>query len=135
MKVTGKCHCGQIRYEAEIDPAKSNICNCTDCQMLTGSVFRVAVPADARTFKLLSGTPKVYVKTADSGTKRRHSFCPNCGTPTFATADTDNPPTYSLRVGCLDQRAQLPPKRQIWRKSALPWAHHTESVPGVEGQQ
>jgi len=135
MKVTGRCHCGQIRYEAEVDPAKVNQCNCTDCQMLTGSVFRVSVPAAAETYKLLSGTPKVYVKTADSGTKRRHSFCPNCGTPVSATADTDQPPTYSLRVGCLDQRAQLPPRRRIWCKSALPWAQDVSGVPGVEGQQ
>ena len=27
---------------------------------------------------LLSGTPKTYVKTADSGNKREHAFCPNC---------------------------------------------------------
>ena len=133
MKVTGRCHCGQIRYEAEVDPGKVGICNCTDCQMLTGSGFRVSVPAAAETYKLLSGKPKVYVKTADSGTKRRHSFCPNCGTPVSATADTDNPPAYSLRVGCLDQRAQLPPQRRIWCKSALGWAQNVSGVPGSEG--
>jgi len=135
MKVTGRCHCGQVRYEAEIDPAKVNLCNCTDCQMLTGSVFRVAVPAPAATYRLLSGQPRVYVKTADSGTKRRHSFCPNCGTPVSATADTGKPETYSLRVGCLDQRAQLPHRRRIWCKSALGWAQDVSGVPGVEGQQ
>ena len=134
MKVNGRCHCGQITYEAEVDPAKSNICNCADCQMLTGSAFRVAIPADAKSFRLLSGKPKVYVKTADSGTKRRHSFCPNCGTPAYATADTDNPPSYSLRVGCLAERAQLPPKRQIWCKSALPWSQNVSGVPGIEHQ-
>jgi hypothetical protein len=129
MKVTGSCHCRQITYEAEIDPAHVNICNCTDCQMLTGSVFRVSVPASAQTFRLLSGSPKVYVKTADSGTKRRHSFCPNCGTPVAACADSDNPSSYSLRVGCLAQRAQLPPKRRIWCKSALAWGQDVSMVP------
>ncbi|HEX2565922.1 MAG TPA: GFA family protein, partial [Burkholderiales bacterium] len=109
MKVQGSCHCGQVSYEAEIDPEKVNLCNCGDCQMLTGSGFRVSVPAPAATFRLLSGKPKTYVKTADSGTRRRHSFCPNCGTPVHATADTDDPPAYSLRVGCLRQKAQLAP--------------------------
>ena len=134
MKVQGSCHCGQITYEAEVDPEKVNICNCADCQMLTGSAFRVSVQAPAQGYRLLTGRPKVYVKTADSGTKRRHSFCPNCGTPVSATADTDAPPTYSLRVGCLRQRAQLPPKRQIWCKSALEWAQHVSGVPGIPGQ-
>ncbi len=134
MKVQGSCHCGQVTYEADVDPAKVNLCNCTDCQMLTGSAFRVSVGVPVENFRLLSGQPMVYLKTADSGTKRRHSFCPNCGTPICATADTDNPPGYSLRVGCLKQRAQLPPSKRIWCKSALPWSQDVSGVPGIEGQ-
>lgn len=134
MKVQGACHCGQVTYEAEIDPAKVNLCNCTDCQMLTGSAFRVSVPAPAETYRLLSGRPKVYVKTADSGTKRRHAFCPNCGTPVYACGDSDSPPSYSLRVGCLKQRAQLPPQRRIWCRSALPWSQDVSRIPGIDHQ-
>ena len=132
MKVQGSCHCGEVTYDAEIDPDKVSLCNCTDCQMLTGSAFRVSVPAPAATFRLLTGQPKAYVKTADSGAKRRHSFCPNCGTPVCATADTENPPSYSLRVGCLKQRALLPPKRRIWCRSALDWAQNVSGVPAGE---
>jgi hypothetical protein len=47
MKVQGSCHCGQVTYEAEVDPEKVSLWNCTDCQMLTGSAFRVLVPAPA----------------------------------------------------------------------------------------
>jgi len=134
MNVTGTCHCGRITYEAEIDPDHVGICHCTDCQVLTGSAFRVSVPASARTFRLLTGSPKVYVKTADSGTRRRHSFCPDCGAPVMACADSDDPPTYSLRVGCLAQKAALPPKRRIWCKSELSWARNVGLIPGIDGQ-
>ena len=44
MKVDGRCHCGYIRYEAEIDPDTVAICNCTDGQILSGSAFRTVVP-------------------------------------------------------------------------------------------
>jgi hypothetical protein len=71
MKVDGHCHCGQIRYEAEIDADKVNICHCTDCQTLAGT---------------------------------------------------------SYRVGTLTQRAALPPKRQIWFHSALPWISDIRSL-------
>jgi hypothetical protein len=134
MRVQGSCHCGQITYEAEVDPDRVGICQCTDCQVLTGSAFRVSVAAPAQSFRLLSGRPKAYLKTADSGTKRRHSFCPNCGTPVSACADSDDPPSYSLRVGCLVQKAQLPPKLRIWCRSALAWAENISSIPGIEGQ-
>jgi hypothetical protein len=133
MKVTGRCHCGSIRYEAELDPAQVAICHCADCQMLSGSPYRVSARVPAATFKLLSGEPKSYVKTAESGSKRSHAFCPNCGTPVHSS-DPGNITTYSLRVGCLDKRADLPPRRQIWCKSAMPWSRDLAEVPGVDKQ-
>ena len=86
MKIDGQCHCGQITFEAEVDPNTLAICHCTDCQRLTSSAFRVNVPAPAEQFVLLTVTPKSYVKTAESGNKRRHAFCGDCGTPIYACA-------------------------------------------------
>ena len=45
MKVEGRCHCGKIEYEAEVDRTKVQICHCLDCQTLTGSAYRVTIPA------------------------------------------------------------------------------------------
>jgi hypothetical protein len=134
MKVYGSCHCGACRYEAEIDPQRVSLCNCTDCQMLTGSAFRVSVPAPADGFRFLGGELRSYVKTAASGARRRHSFCATCGTPVHATADSEQPTSYSLRIGCLRERAQLPPQRRIWCSSALPWAQNVSEIPGIDRQ-
>jgi hypothetical protein len=127
MKVDGRCHCGHITYEAQVDPERVGICHCTDCQTLTGSAYRVSVQAPREDFRLLSGKPSVYIKTAESGTQRAHSFCPHCGAPVFACAVKD-PTTYSLRVGGLRQRAELPPRKQIWCRSALGWASDLSTV-------
>jgi hypothetical protein len=78
MKIDGHCHCGEITFEAEVDPDALNICHCTDCQTLSGTAFRVNIPAPAEHFVLLSGTPKTYIKTAESGNKRLHAFCGSC---------------------------------------------------------
>ena len=134
MEVQGSCHCGLVTYEADIDPEKVSLCNCTDCQMLTGSAFRVSVPALKEAFRLLTGNPKTYVKTAESGSKRIHAFCPNCGTPVYACANAEDPPSYSLRVGCLRQKTNLPPKKRIWGKSALAWAQNVSNVSTMERQ-
>lgn len=133
MKVQGRCHCGAITFEAEVDPSKATICHCTDCQMLSGTAYRTTVPADAATFVLKSGTPKVYVKTAESGRQRHHGFCGDCGTPIYATAPV-NPVSYGLRVGTLAQRAQIAPARRIWCRSALPWSLDISGLPGEEKQ-
>ena len=133
MHVNGSCHCGRIRYEADVDPALVSACHCTDCQVLSGSAYRVSVRAPAATFKLTSGTPKTYLKTADSGNRRVHAFCADCGAPVYACALAD-PPFYSLRVGGLQQRAQLPPRQQIWCRSAVPWSANLGGVAQQERQ-
>src|SRR6201999_3742850 len=112
---------GRIAYEAEVDPAKSAICNCTDCQTFSGSPWRASVPAKAGDFRLRNGTLKTYVKTAESGTRRLQAFCGDCGSAVYSTTP-ENQTIYNLRLGALAQRAALPPKRQIWMESALPWA-------------
>ena len=129
MKVSGRCHCGKIAYEAEIDPAAAQICHCIDCQTLTGSAFRVAIPARPEAFRIIHGDPKIYMKTAESGSRRGHAFCKDCGAPVFRLP-TDNNPNYSLRVGGLDQRAELaPPGKQIWTKRRLGWVSAIGDIP------
>ena len=103
MKVTGGCHCRHITYQAEVDPATVRVCHCTDCQKLTGTAFRATIASLPGTFVLKSGTPKTYIKTAESGNRRVHAFCPECGTPIYAAAAEPNPSTYGLRVGGIDQ--------------------------------
>ena len=126
MHITGGCHCGAIRYEAEIDPATVALCHCTDCQTMSGSAFRSNVPAKREAFKL-TGTPKVYVKTAESGNKRAQAFCPNCGTHVYATSVEDQK-VFGIRVGTCDQRAELRPARQIWCQSAQPWSMSIDAL-------
>ncbi len=133
MKVEGSCHCGQITFEAEIDPTAVRICHCTDCQTLTGSAYRVNVQTPAANFVLRSGAPKIYIKTAESGNKRAHAFCPNCGTPIYAT-DPHQARSYGIRVGTLKQRGALRPAGQIWYRSALPWVTDIRDVPPSERQ-
>jgi hypothetical protein len=134
MLVDGGCHCGFIKYAAEIDPDSVNICHCTDCQTLTGTAFRTTVQSLKGGFKLLSGAPKIYVKTAESGNQRAHGFCPECGTPLFATT-VGNPDFYGIRVGSLRQRRELVPKRQGWCRSALDWSMHIDGLPKSQMQR
>ena len=131
MKVHGRCHCGAIVHEAEIVPAHVSICHCSDCQTLTGTVYRVSVPARASDLHFLNGTPKIYVKTAESGRQRAQGSCGNCGTPIYAS-DTREPSLFNLRTGALAERAELKPSKQIWCRSALDWA---QDLGGMEMHQ
>jgi len=133
MKIDGACHCGRITYEAEIDPERVILCHCTDCQTLSGTAFRTIVPVTAADFRL-SGEPKVYVKTAESGRKRAQAFCPDCGAPIYASAVGEAPKHYFLRLGTCRQRAELAPRKQIWARSAVPWLADIPGVPKLAEQ-
>ena len=129
MKIDGRCHCGFITYAAEIDPEKVTICHCTDCQTLSGSAFRTVAPTLVDGFTLLSGEPKIYLKTAESGAERALAFCPRCGTQLYGTSTGDGPKRHSLRVGAILQRDMLTPKRQIWCRSEQPWINSLSTIP------
>ena len=71
MDVDGKCLCGQIQFEAEIDPNTTTICHCTDCQINSGTAFGYVVGAVNNSFKLLNGEMSFYIKSVDSGEKKK----------------------------------------------------------------
>lgn len=132
MEIDGGCHCGRITYRATAEPAVI-VCHCSDCQKLSGSPYRAMVGVSANDFKI-SGDPKIYIKVADSGARRIQAFCPDCGSPIYS-ADADAPTVYGVRLGGINQRAELgSPVQQIWCESKLDWAQDVSAVPSRVGQ-
>ena len=127
MRVHGRCHCGAIEFEADIDPELAVICNCSDCQIFSGAPFRAIVPAPAASFQM-RGEPRIYVKRADSGRLRAQAFCGQCGTSIYS-AGPDAPSRYNVRLGLLRERHEIPARQQIWRESALAWAQDVSRLP------
>jgi hypothetical protein len=124
MKVDGACHCGAITYTADVEPAKTQICHCNDCQITAGSAFSFSVPAVTGTLTFTKGAPSIYVKkTAESGRERAHAFCPICATRIYSGSVGVEPQQFTLRAGPLKQRRDLPPQRQVWCGAALAWAN------------
>ena len=132
MKVDGRCHCGQISFEAEIDPEEVEVCHCTDCQTLSGSAYRWVAPAESNSFRLLEGQPKMYAKTADNGSQRLQAFCPECGSALYSAPPEGESGFFGIRAGVLSQRDQLVPKLQFWARSAQPWTQDLSGMREIE---
>ena len=134
MRITGGCHCGKINYEALIDLDRVVICHCTDCQSLSGSAFRTVAFSEKDAFSFLTGEPRIYVKTGDSGNKREQAFCSDCGSPIYSTSVGDEPKEYGIRLGTVNQRNLITPKKQKWFGSSQSWVREIGSLPVTDKQ-
>ncbi|MEM7561626.1 MAG: GFA family protein [Pseudomonadota bacterium] len=132
MQVEGRCHCGQIKFQSEVDTEEVEICHCTDCQSLSGSAFHTMVSAIDGTFEVIQGELKQYTKVADDGTPRVQSFCPVCGSPICSSPPSDTPGVLRVRVGALNQKNQLVPKAQYWLRSSQPWTQSIAEMKKME---
>ena len=132
MHVDGSCHCGALKYAAEVNPERVVICHCTDCQITSGSAFRTIVQVKAADFEMLEGTPKVYEKTGESGNRRALAFCADCGSHIYATSAEAPHEFYGLRVGTIAQCRELQPSVQVWCQSQLGWLGE---IPGLSARE
>lgn len=76
------CSCGQLSAKVIGEPVRVSVCHCHACQRRTGSVFgaQARFPREAVT---VAGQGREFVRTGDTGSKLRFTFCPNCGATVF----------------------------------------------------
>lgn len=97
---TGGCHCGAVRYEADMDLSKGTLrCNCSMCSK--SRAWLVGVSSDD--FRLLKGQEML----SDYQFNRKnihHLFCKNCGVKSFGRANVgpDGKGMVAVMLSCVD---------------------------------
>ena len=102
VRITGGCHCGAVRFQAEV-PVEVEIldCNCSICSA-TG-FLHLMVPH--RDFTLQAGEAALTSYRFGSGAAN-HLFCRICGIKSFYQPRS-HPDCWSVNLNALDAREGL----------------------------
>jgi hypothetical protein len=120
MAQTGRCYCGELRYDAGGAPMFAAQCHCRECQYISGGGPNFVVGMPSAEFRYTKGAPKVF-RRADLERPAAREFCPECGTHVL-TRVASNEAMVVLKVGTLDdQDAFAGPQMAIWTDDKRPW--------------
>lgn len=130
MIVHGSCYCGSIKYQAEVHEDRVGICHCRDCQIFSGSAFRMAAIVELARFEFTAGTPNYFDKTADSGQTRRMAFCGECGTHICAIPGNAEQGFgfVTLRLATAEEFGNFRPSLEAFCSSRVPWLKAIEGT-------
>jgi len=134
MTMTGRCLCGEIRYELSETPTVWGVCHCRNCQRQAGSAFSTLAGVPRSDFNVTAGKPKLFrdSDTASGNTVERY-FCGNCGSPIYSALSAQ-PDMIYLKTGTLDDTSTFKPMFQAWCDSKQAWVTLEEGVPAMATQ-
>lgn len=128
---TGHCLCGAARFRIFAEPLATRVCWCRDCQHISANgTVNLLVPTAALE---VSGQLREFTRTAASGNKIQHRFCPTCGSQLFANSSA-RPQFTVVRAGTLDDPSSVRPTMNIWSGSAPAWACLDPSLERIDQQ-
>lgn len=117
--ISGGYTCGTIRHETHSEPSYSLICQCTQCQKITGASHAPQIAVAHKSFKL-EGQLNYFKQSADDGNTVGNGFCLICGNPILKKTPADRDRVY-IHVGSLDDPGQFHPEFVIYSSSGHAW--------------
>lgn len=128
MVITGGCHCGAVRYEADGEAITHALCHCTDCRRHAGAPMVAWTMYGEGAVKVTKGTPKIY-SSSEHG--RRH-FCPECGTGLFYTNVQAMPGIIDIQSSTCDDPNLVPARAHIQVAERIGWMASAHELPTFE---
>ena len=116
---TGRCQCGEVRYESVGGPSELYVCHCRECQKQSSSAFGISYIVPHKGFRVTQGVPKFWARRTDSWGRVKCAFCPNCGSRLWHEPEGGSE-TVSIKGGTLDNPLDMSSAIHIWTSSKLP---------------
>ncbi len=127
MERTGGCACGAIRFKISAPFIGIGACHCRDCQKASGGGPNYVGLAPKDALVVTKGEAKLFRSKGGSGAEVARAFCADCGTPMWSIPAHE--PFTPVKLGALDDNADLSPGMHIYVASAPSWHAIEDGVP------
>lgn len=115
---SGKCLCGNVRFEFGLPTLWCAHCHCTLCRRAHGAGFVTWVGVDAGRFNLTTGTDSLVRYASSHGANR--SFCANCGS-TLLFESERWPGEVHVVLANIDTPIDREPAKHAFADDHAPW--------------
>lgn len=116
--MTGRCLCGEVRFELTQPARAAGYCHCTRCQRRTGGGSAVSAKVQPGSFRIARGEDSVTTYAPEDGFLK--AFCLNCGSALFSRNPADHE-HISVRMGTFDTDPGLRPSYRQFVAYAASW--------------
>jgi hypothetical protein len=117
--ITGGCHCGAVRYEFCGTLGFKILCQCRNCQQMSGSAFSTLVQAPKAQLVIRGPVTAYEYDNNSRGSMRRKLFCARCGSPLCGGNPAED--FVTLSGASLDDLSLFTPGEIIHHDEARPW--------------
>jgi len=131
-RLTGGCACGCCRYQVTKEPIFVNNCHCRQCQQQTGSTSVVNLFVETEHAELVSGEVSEFEFKAGSGGPHHIARCTRCGTALWSNYPRFGKLGRGIRVGTLDDPAQVKPTAVVFAAERMPWVKLPDDIPAFD---
>ena len=117
---TGRCQCGELRYESAGEPIALYVCHCRECRKQSAAAFGMSLEVPRAGLRLTQGTPKFWTRPTDSGRRVKLRLLPELRLARSGMSATSPAETLTIKAGSLDEPVDFSTAIHIWTSRKLP---------------
>jgi len=125
--IEGRCHCGEVQWQAKMPPTIVLNCHCNMCRQLSGADYSSWVVLNDAQFTLLKGAELLQKYQASEHFSK--TFCRQCGTVVSAVNQDKFPGHTYVARGTVRTDTDLPVNLQVFTHDKANWVSLDADIP------
>jgi hypothetical protein len=126
--ITGRCQCGDVRYEISQPAVGTGVCHCRMCQRAIGASLDAWTAFPREAVRFTNSSPKYY----KSSLIAERGFCANCGSSLLVRYYAPEASKFLIMMtACLDNPEDFAPTWHGGIESQMPWLDIQDDLPRI----